>query len=572
VHSRPTANSQILKVLAVVSLAAILLGYHGWRLVGHSALDSAYDALKSINMGSNYDRLDQPGSGNIYLELARWLGIFVEFSALTFLFTSIFSEQWTLLTARLLIKGHIIVIGDTEFADRFGEVEESSVIHLRNLVDPVEQVGRLIRLPFRGRVEESFRNAAVDRARAVLVATEDDARTISLAIAASRRVTAGDRQVQVLARLHDYWLAQRLHNLPDAQLVQAVSEPALAARDAMRRHPAFLDAHDQGAEHIHVLMFGEPDWLEAMMTEIILTAGTTRYGKPMMTLGCGQVAAFRSRLGERYPELAEEVELRFVELGTPHPWELTDFHLSRLPGPRVTGAYFLFPQEANSISCYLAFLGQAGAMPDFKAPTFVLTDSYEFVTPPSGSALRPLQPVPFGARRQIVAACGLLSGTAGLTEQVYHDAYLGFAPREAAASKPWFQLSEEYRIANRRAVAHIFAKLFDAGFDLRGWMERHDVWSALPALNEGESLYRDAEERERLSVLEHQRWSRDRRLNGWRYGEKRDEVRKLHPDLRPYDELSEPIKDFDRKFIDLLDSILPRRPGGMRRRTEGINV
>jgi hypothetical protein len=523
-------------------------------------------------MASLYDRLDGAAANNIFLEIARWLGVVVEFSALAFLFTSIFSEQWTLLKARLLFKGHIIVIGETEFADRFGEVEESAVIHLRNLVDPIEQVGRLIRLPFRGQVDESFRNAAVDRARAVLVATADDARTISLAIAANRRLVAGGQQVQVLARLHDYWLAQRLHNLPDAQLVQAVSEPALAARDAMRRHPAFLDAHDQGAERIHALLFGDPDWLEAMMTEIILTTGTTRHGKPMITLGCGNVAAFESRLGERYPEIAEEADLRFVELGAAHPWELADFHLARLAGPPVTGAYFLFPQDANAISCYLAFLEQAGAMPLFKAPAFILTDSYEFVTPPSGAALRPLQPVPFGARRQIVAACGLLSGTAGLTEQAYHTAYLSFAPREAAASRPWFQLSEEYRIANRRAVAHIFAKLFDAGFDLRGWMEQHDVWSALPALAEGESLYRSAGERERLAILEHQRWTCDRRLNGWRYGEQRDEVHKLHPDLKPYEELSETIKDFDRKFIDLLDSILPRNPGGMRRRPDITDV
>lgn len=44
----------------------------------------------------------------------------------------------------------------------------------------------------------------------------------------------------------------------------------------------------------------------------------------------------------------------------------------------------------------------------------------------------------------------------------------------------------------------------------------------------------------------HERWSFGRYSSGWRYGEKRDDEKKLHPDLRPYSELDDEEKSYDR--------------------------
>jgi hypothetical protein len=552
-----------LRVLALVSVTAVVLAYIGWRHAGQPVLDSAFHALKTVSMGSVYDKLDEQRASNVYLEAGRWLGVVVEFSTLAFLFTSVFSEQTALLRARLFFRGHVIVIGETEFADRFGEMDGSAVIHLRNVVDPVEQVGTLIRLPFAGHVEHSFKTASAHRARAVLVATSDDARSISLAMAAQRRHAHQEDAPQLLVRLHDYWLAQRLHNLPGAEFLQAVSEPALAARDAMRRHPVFLAVDDQDAYRCHALLAGEPDWLEAMMAEIILSGGTLRQARPALTFACAGSESFRARLFQRYPEIGEEADLAFIELGGSNPWELTSFQLAGVSGPPLTAVFFLFPKVANTISGYLGFLQQARAAPGFTAPIFVLADSSEFESAVPGARLQPYQAVPFGAHRQIIAACGLLTGE--LTEQAYHNAYLAFADPNGKATKSWAQLGEDYRSSNRRAVAHIYAKLFEAGFDVRGWMAGHDLWSQLPELAQGERLFRDPAERERLAALEHKRWISDRRLNGWSHGEARDDIRKLHPDIKPFEELRPEIREYSYQFIDLLDAILPRSLDGMRR-------
>jgi len=44
----------------------------------------------------------------------------------------------------------------------------------------------------------------------------------------------------------------------------------------------------------------------------------------------------------------------------------------------------------------------------------------------------------------------------------------------------------------------------------------------------------------------HEVWAHKRMEEGWRYGERRDDVKKLHPNLIPYEQLAEEDKDYDR--------------------------
>ena len=58
---------------------------------------------------------------------------------------------------------------------------------------------------------------------------------------------------------------------------------------------------------------------------------------------------------------------------------------------------------------------------------------------------------------------------------------------------------------------------------------------------------------ETLAELEHIRWCRYHYLNNWKYGKERDDVKRLHPDLIPFGELSE---DAVRKDIEAIKSKL----------------
>ena len=47
----------------------------------------------------------------------------------------------------------------------------------------------------------------------------------------------------------------------------------------------------------------------------------------------------------------------------------------------------------------------------------------------------------------------------------------------------------------------------------------------------------------------HEEWAAGRIREGWSYGEKRDDLKKEHPTLVPYDLLSEPEKEYDRQTV-----------------------
>lgn len=64
------------------------------------------------------------------------------------------------------------------------------------------------------------------------------------------------------------------------------------------------------------------------------------------------------------------------------------------------------------------------------------------------------------------------------------------------------------------------------------------------------------EEIEELARMEHERWAAERLRAGWVAGPERDDARRVHPDLVPYDELSEQVRDYDRDAVRGIVGIL----------------
>ena len=111
---------------------------------------------------------------------------------------------------------------------------------------------------------------------------------------------------------------------------------------------------------------------------------------------------------------------------------------------------------------------------------------------------------------------------------------------ESAALRPWSRLPQTYRLANRTAAARAVTKLLSTGYMAKPDSEMaQDDWSAIE----------DPVTLEKLAEVEHRGWMIDRLLDGWRYGKIRDNKRLLHPDLQPYKDLPEPIKELDRAQI-----------------------
>ena len=110
-------------------------------------------------------------------------------------------------------------------------------------------------------------------------------------------------------------------------------------------------------------------------------------------------------------------------------------------------------------------------------------------------------------------------------------------------SRPWEDLPENVRDANRMVADHFEIKMRAIG-------------CRLGAIDEVQEINLSEDELEVLSIMEHGRWWADRALNGWRFGSERDDAQKIHPNMVPYDDLSEADKQKDRDSVMEMTKIL----------------
>jgi hypothetical protein len=108
-------------------------------------------------------------------------------------------------------------------------------------------------------------------------------------------------------------------------------------------------------------------------------------------------------------------------------------------------------------------------------------------------------------------------------------------------------LSEHDKEQNRDAARLVPRKLAVLGYVLR---EESPADAPIVVLDPGDPRV------EFLARREHERWLRRRQKAGWRYGPRRDDVRKLHPSVLPWDELPEEVRDVDRRQILGLPAIV----------------
>ncbi|MBK8639710.1 MAG: hypothetical protein IPN92_16080 [Chromatiaceae bacterium] len=168
------------------------------------------------------------------------------------------------------------------------------------------------------------------------------------------------------------------------------------------------------------------------------------------------------------------------------------------------------------------------------------------------------QIIPISYCHEACRAALLLDGAGDELARTIHEHYRdtiaaqGRDLTQEPAGQPWERLAISYRQANRHQADHVWAKL--AVTDCRAVAEDLVEVFALTRL-----------EVERLAIVEHARWAADRYLDGWSYGPVRDNARKLHPQLIPYADLSEAMKDLDRFAVRGLPTLAARLGLGIQR-------
>jgi serine phosphatase RsbU (regulator of sigma subunit) len=107
-------------------------------------------------------------------------------------------------------------------------------------------------------------------------------------------------------------------------------------------------------------------------------------------------------------------------------------------------------------------------------------------------------------------------------------------------------LPDEIKYSNIDNAAHIPTKLLSIGYKIRPVKKGFKPFA----------LHLNEEEIETMARVEHMRWSWEKRLNGWSSGSIKDDNRKTHPSLIPYDKLSESEKEKDRELVKLIPAFL----------------
>lgn len=107
-------------------------------------------------------------------------------------------------------------------------------------------------------------------------------------------------------------------------------------------------------------------------------------------------------------------------------------------------------------------------------------------------------------------------------------------------------LPEDIKYSNKDNAYHIPTKLLSIGYKIR------HVEKGFKPL----TLHLNRQEIETMAKVEHIRWSWDKRLNGWIYGKIKDNSKKTHPGLLPFEELTESEKEKDRELVRLIPALL----------------
>jgi hypothetical protein len=146
----------------------------------------------------------------------------------------------------------------------------------------------------------------------------------------------------------------------------------------------------------------------------------------------------------------------------------------------------------------------------------------------------------------------VLSGLNETIARGLHEAYirhqrkLGYTLKDNPSMVPWEELPAYLQEANRQQANHVGVKLRAVGCRVCLLTD----WDA-------ELFQFSPEEVELMARMEHERWMNELQAHGWKYGPgKKNEMKKTHPHLVPWESLPEDIKEFDRNFIQELPRIL----------------
>ena len=133
-------------------------------------------------------------------------------------------------------------------------------------------------------------------------------------------------------------------------------------------------------------------------------------------------------------------------------------------------------------------------------------------------------------------------------QSIKSNSYIFYSPGDSANlyTSDFDELPAEIKNSNIDNAAHIPTKLLSIGYKIKPVTKGFKPFA----------LHLNEDEIETMARVEHIRWSWEKRINGWTFGSTKDELKRTHPSLIPYDNLSESEKEKDRELVRLIPAFL----------------
>ena len=259
-----------------------------------------------------------------------------------------------------------------------------------------------------------------------------------------------------------------------------------------------------------------------------------------------------ARFGVLRPAVAAHLSVEVVEADADSP-DLDAWLARRRDGsaPPVAQAYVCADDERRALSTAIHLARRLPAAPVIVQTTSSGESAGRFLgsgrTPETASRIHV-----FGLIEETCSMELLLDPRNEVIARALHEEYLRHRasatgrPGADAANRPWSELDDEWREANRDHAREIRSALRSIGIDV---LPNDDAVERLLTLTDDEV--------ETLARAEHERWTADRLRRGWTPGP-RDDGRRRHPDLVAWDQLSPDSKEIDRALVRARPKLLAR--------------
>ena len=565
-------------ILLGIGVASLVLGTIGWLQVPlsphhYSFLDAVYRSLTLFAFGGT-----APPPVPVTLNIARIIAPLLTGYAAIGAVIALSRDQARALGIRLFARNHVIIAGLGGTGGRLAAalIDRMPVV----VIDPVAANENVAGIRLRGvrtltgsaADPAMLRRAGIENARALVAVCGSSA--INVDVAAAAALATGRRAVPLTVFAHlqslDLWTSLAGEGAtfdsehPGIRL-EYFNVLAAGTQLMLERDQPFSGPDSDP----HILIVGT----EGVGRQIIIQLARNWRGVHperervlRITVAGRDARADVEDLLGRYPDLND-----YCRLDTrPLPVVSAAFQRGEAMvggdgACDVTRAYVALPDEGEGLLAALALHARsdAAAVP----VTVAVADDGAGVSTVLGSDRGRFGRIePFGVLSAATRDELLLRGTTELIARSQHAQWLARQPAPAGGKpdnpyrRPWDELDEAQRERNRRFADDLHEKLRLIGATL--------VPMPLPDLDSTPFTF-TAEELDRLSRHEHERWMSAMLEQGWRYGPVRDDAAKRHDQIKPWEQLDEPNRDQDRDAVRELPSALARAGFAIQRRAAG---